>query len=733
MSLKFRRKKIFPFVRQRDLTECGTTCLAIIFKYYGMYNLQHTLRRLAHVSREGTNLQTLSEIAETFGFDSQGYRLSFDLLSTLRLPCIAHYEGNHFVVIYKANKTTVWVANPAYGKDQMSKQDFVTKWNGIVLTLEPTENVFKHKDLKELVREQKESEKNVLRRNYLSLLYPARQVLVEILAVSFILQLFGLALPYFTQNIIDRVLVYQDKKLLYVILISMLGVFVAQVIFTYVRNILLAQFRVNFELHFFSNFFNHFLHLNQSYFDSHKREDLINRFQENLRIRRILSPAVLQPFIDVIFVINFVIVLFFYQKSLASLALGFILLMLVTTILFTPRLRRLENKIFYDNLETMRRFLDTLLGMQTVKLLGLEKLKLWEWKSIYTKGLNRVLTSEQTYARLQSFLRGVYLLSQITIYWLGAQMVFRGDLTIGQYIAFVGIFAVIMMALNNVFSLWSIIAELSVSYSRLNDVFMTSPERTDLLEQHVDIGPLETIELRNLSFRYSENSGNFALKKINLTVNHGEQVAIVGRNGSGKTTLAKLLTKLYSDYTGKILINDVEIKDIHPIFLRRKIALLPQEVYLFAGTIHENIACANRDASIAEVIEAAKLADIHNHIQSLYLGYNHMVSEDNTIFSGGQKRKIAFARLFLSDPEVIILDEAGDGLDIETEQLIMRNLRERFKEKVTISIAHRLQTVRNADRIIVLEKGSIAEVGNHETLLARKGIYYQFMKTYLEP
>jgi ABC-type bacteriocin/lantibiotic exporter with double-glycine peptidase domain len=727
MNIKLLRKKSFPFVKQRDLTECGTTCLAIIFKYYGMYNLQHTLRRLAHVNREGTSLLTLSEIAETFGFNTHGYRLSIDLISDLPLPCIAHYEGNHFVVIYKTNKKSVWIANPASGKDRLSRQDFTRKWNGIVLTLEPTNQVFKQKDLKELIREQREAEKNVLRKHYLSILNPFKQVLAEILAISFILQMLGLALPFFAQNIIDRVLVYQDKKLLTVILLGMLGVFLAQVVFTYVRNILLAQFKVSFELHFFSNFFNHFIHLNQSYFDSHRREDFINRFQENLRIRRILSPAILQSFIDLIFVINLVVVMFFYQKTLATVGLGFVLLMVLMTGLFTPKLRKLENKVFYDNLESMQGFLDTLLGMQTVKLLALEKLRLWEWRNVYTKGLNRVLASEQVYASLQSILRGIFFISQITVYWIGAQMAFKGDLSIGQYIAFIGIFTATMMSFNNILPLWGMVTEISISYSRLNDILMTKPERMDLLELRVDIEQVDKIELKDLCFRYSEDSARYALRDINLTISHGENLAIVGRNGSGKTTLAKLLIKLYQDYTGKI-----ELKNVHPRFLRKKIVLLPQVVYLFSGTIHENISYGNPEASIADVIEAAKLADIHQVIQGLYLGYNHIVSEYSNIFSGGEKLKIAFARLFLSNAEVIILDEASSALDVETESIIMGNVRKHFKGKTIISIAHRLHTARAADRIIVLDRGSIAETGNHRELLDRKGIYHQFVTTYLE-
>lgn len=732
MGFKLRGKRAFPFIRQRDMTECGSTCLAMIFKYYGLYNIQSTLRSMAGVGKAGASLLTLSEIAENFGFKTSGYRLSFNQLSTIKLPCIAHYAGTHFVVVYKAGQDRVWVANPAYGKDTLGRAEFTAKWNGIVLTLEPTEKVFKNQDLEELVKEQKGSEKSILKRYYLSVLYPLKRMIFEILAISFILQILGLALPFFTQSVIDKVLVYQDKRLLLVILLGMLGIFFTQVVFTYVRNILIAQFKVNFELDFFSNFFNHFIHLKQSYFDAYKREDFINRFQENLRIRRMLSPALLQPFIDFIFIFNFVIVLFFYHTLLASIALGFILLLLLITVLNTPKLRRLEDKIFYDNMETLGRFMDTLLGIQTVKLLGIERLKLWEWKNLYTKSLNRVLITERTYARLQSTLRGIYLLSQISVYWIGAHMAFRGDLSIGQYIAFTGIFTAIMVSLNSIFTLWSMLTELSISYSRLNDVFMNEPEKVDWLRQRTDVGPLEKVELKGLSFRYNEHADDYALKEINLTLAAGEHVALVGRNGSGKTTLVKLLTKLYSNYEGKILINGVELRSIYPQHLRKIIAMIPQDVYLFTGTIKENILYGNPDASMEEVIKAARMADIHNFIQGLYLGYNHKINQESSTLSGGQRLKIAFARLFLSNPDLIILDEASSALDLETEAIIMNNLKNHFAGKTIISIAHRLHTVKNSDRIIVLDRGSIIEEGDHTSLVEHDGLYHQFIRTYLD-
>jgi ABC-type bacteriocin/lantibiotic exporter with double-glycine peptidase domain len=730
MSIKKKLPKRFPFIQQRDAAECGSTCLAMIFKYHGLYNIQSTLRDLSAVTREGTSMLALSNIAEAAGFTTAGYRINFDTLSRIPLPCIAHYEGRHFVVIYRASKDRVWIADPAYGKADFTRDAFDAKWNGIVLTLEPTSKVFKNRDLLELVASQKGKERLVSKRFYLSLLYPLKFVVGEVLLLSLFLQLLGLALPFFSQSIIDRVLVYQDKKLLLIITLGMLGICAAQLILAYTRNALLTQFKVRFELVFFTNFFDHFIRLKQSYFDNSRREDFITRFQQHLRFRRILSPGLIQPFIDLLFAFNFMLVLFLYNVPLATIVCVSVLLQTLISIAITPRLRRLESKIFHDDAETLRGFIDTMLGAQSVKLLRLEKIKLWEWSNIYRKSLNRVLEGELTYSRLQAVLKVLSLSSQVAVYWLGALMAFRGELSIGQYVAFIAIFTIITNALNNVFSLWSMLAELSVSYSKLNQVLMAEPECDVTFEQTPERGKCEKIEIKDLSFRYSERSEAFVLKNLNLVMHKGDRIAVVGRNGSGKTTLAKILTQLYKDYEGSIFINDIELRDIHPQAWRAQVSMVPQQVYIFAGTIKENIALAKPNASMADIMEAARLADLHEFIGGLYLGYNHRISEDMFSLSGGQRLKIGFARLFLSNPDVIILDEASSALDVESESRVMLNLNRRFSDKIIISIAHRIHTIKDAHKILVLEDGALIEQGTHAALIEKRGVYHRFVSTY---
>jgi ABC-type bacteriocin/lantibiotic exporter with double-glycine peptidase domain len=731
--MKIRKKRSVPMIKQTSMMECGTTSLAMIFRYYGLYNIKTLLSDLANVSTQGTNLYQLSELAELFGFETDAYQLeSYKNFEELTLPCIAHFEGNHFVVITKVTKEEVFINDPAYGKAKYSHKDFSKKWNGIVLNLRPTKNVFKNKNARELVEEFRSKQKKILKSFYLSILFPFKKILKQILIFSFLLQILALALPIFTQTIIDKVLVYQDKRLLYAIMIGMLAVFICQILFVYVRNVLMSQFKVQLELSFFSKFFQHFIYLTQSFFDMHKREDFINRFQENLKLRKILSPSVLEAMVNFLFAFIYLVVLYLYSPVLALIASFFILVYVILAIRFTPTLQNLENKVFHENLKTMGGFMDSLLGILNVKTLGIEKLRFWSWKSDYQRALNTVLENEMVHIKMISLLKAFYLLSHVFVYWSGAYLAINGTISIGQYVAFITIFSLIMNSMNSVSMLWFMFTELSVTYTRMNDIFLQDPEKYDILKQQTHITNSD-IKIEKFTFKYPENPDQKILIDLNLEIKSGEKIGIIGRNGSGKTTLVKLLIKLYDQYEGAIYIGGNELKSIHPHFLRKKLFLFPQEVFLFDGTIKENIKFSNPDATMEDIVKAAKLADIHGFIKDNYLGYNLRVGENGMNLSGGQILKIGFARLFLANPDIIMLDEASSALDVETEKKIMDNIYEHFKDQTILIIAHRLNTLKKTNRILVLDEGKLAEDGSHEELLNSKGLYYQFMQTYLNP
>lgn len=713
------------------MMECGPTCLAMIFKYYGYYNIQPLISKLAEVTTAGVNLYNLAEVAQQFGFNADAYEMGYEHLFEIKLPCIAHYSGVHFIVIYKVTKDEVWIADPAYGKDKLSKTEFLKKWNGIVLTVEPTPDIFKNKDLEESVQEFLAGRKSLYSKFYRPVLSALKGVIGQILVATAILQLLGLAIPFFTQTIVDAVLVNQNKKLLMVILFGMIATFITQIMIMYVRNILLVHMRVHFELNFFSHFFKHFISLFQDFYDRNKREDFMARFQENITIRQLVNPSVIESVVDLLFILLYVPLLIFYNTKLGLLALIFVLLYATITVIYTPKIRALIYKVFYKNLETLGDFLDTLLGMQSVKLLVIENFKFWQWKNKFKRTLNVVMDGERKSALLHSVQKSIYFMSQVAVFWTGAYMTFNQEITIGQYLAVTSIFIIVLNSLNNLSLVWFNLVELSVSLNRLNDVFLQESENSSVIEK---INDYETfpISLTNLNFKYLKSQPEYVLKDINCTIQKGEHIGIAGRNGSGKTTLVKMLLNLYPGYEGQIKMGGVDLQKINPHVLRKKIFLFPQDIYIFNGAIRENIQYGNLNASLEEVIEAAKLADLHDFIAAQYLGYNYKIGDLGSNLSGGQQLKIGFARLFLSNPDVIILDEASSMLDVESEFKIMKNIKSHFKGKTIISIAHRIQTLKNADRIWVVDQGQIAEEGTHHELMSRaEGIYANFMKTYV--
>jgi ABC-type bacteriocin/lantibiotic exporter with double-glycine peptidase domain len=726
-----RRSKSFPFIKQSGMMECGPACLAMIFKSYGYYNITGLISQMTETTTEGTSLFHLGEVAEQFGFHTEAYEMTFDNFKDVSLPAIIHWEGNHFMVVYKVSPTHVWIANPAYGKDKMTREEFVSNWNGIILTVEPTPEIFKNKDLEDAVQEYRKRRKGIYGNFYRPALIALRPVIMRILLATALLQVLGLAVPFFMQSIVDHALVNQNHRLLMVILWGMLAVFLMQALFLYVRNILLVHFRANFEMDFFSRFFRHFTSLKQAYYDANKREDFMYRFQENIKLRQLVNPGVIESIVDLAFVMIYIPVLILYNIKLGLIALTFVAIYLVMSAWFTPRIISLVQKVYYRNVETLGAFLDTLLGMQTVKLLSVENHMFTQWKNKYRRALNISIDAEKKGIVLHTLQRSIYYISHIVVLWVGAYMTLRQEITIGQYLAITAIFLVVINSLNSLSAIFYNLTELTVSLQRLNDVLVQKTEEKGLLDK-VHSFPNSTIELRDVSFSYHPMQGDQVLHKINLVIKKGEHIGIAGRNGSGKTTLAKLLLYLYPQYEGDIRIGGLNIRDVNVSALRKKIFLFPQEVYLFNATILENIRFGNMNATTEDIIKAAELADLHEFIHQLHLGYNYKIGDIGASLSGGQRLKIGFARLFLSHPDVIILDEASSMLDVETERRIMMNVKKHFTEATIISIAHRMNTLRAADRIFVMEQGTIAEEGPHEKLMeVEDGIYAGFMKTYV--
>jgi ATP-binding cassette subfamily B protein len=565
---------------------------------------------------------------------------------------------------------------------------------------------------------------------------PFRRQIFEVLAATVVLLLAGLALPFFTQAIVDRVLVYEDHDLLRVILVGMIAVLGIEIALGYFRGLIIAQIQAEFERDYFGRFFEHFLYLRQSFFDRHLRQDLVQRFEEIHRLRQVISPETIESALSVLLIIVYGGVLFLYNVLLGATAVLFVALYAGVTALFVPRLRHLQDRAFDARKVSLGGFLDALDGQETVRSLGIEKLKLRNWKGKLIRTLNRVLDASKLEIVLSTAHSAMGSSGQMAIYWGGAFLAVNQELSVGEYIAFTAIFLRMMGSVQSVASLSGLWARLSVAIDRVNDVLLEPRERRDV---GLLMGAWEPgdVEFRGVSFAYESEPETPVLVKIDLTIRSGEKIGVVGRNGSGKTTLVKLLHGFYDSFDGEILVGGRSILQIHPARLREEIFLLSQTFHLFEGTIRENIAYGRPEATLEEVTWAAEQADALGFVNGLLFGLNHKLVPKGANISSGQRLKIAFARLFLARPRIIVLDEASSALDVETEERILANLHRSFPEATVISIAHRLNTLKDSDRIVVLDQGAnekgctIVESGTHKQLMNYGGVYSSFVRTYL--
>ncbi|MFN8354442.1 MAG: peptidase domain-containing ABC transporter [Spirosomataceae bacterium] len=723
----------FPHIEQGAMMDCGPTSLAIIFKHYGVSDVKHLLTQLSEVTQEGTSLYTLMEVSENYGFKAEGYELDYEYLQQIQLPCIAHYEGQHFVVVYEATDQYVRVSDPAFGKAKYSKEEFTNKWSGIVLELQATEKFYQNLELEAAGKQHKAKTKSIFQQVYLPILKENKRVLVEIMLFSLLLEIVGLVLPLFTQTMLDDVLVNQNRKLMLGLLVGLGLVFVVQVVLTYTRSMLMVHYRFRFEVDFMTQFFDRLISLKQKYYDNRKREEFMARFQEGIGIRQLTNPMIIQNFLDIIFMMIYFPVLFAFNGSLGFIALSCFVAYCITTLYFIPVVKHLRSKVYHKNQASLGGFLDTLLGIKTVKLLSLEKYKLVRWKHLHRESINSVMQDEQKQILINSMQRLIFIFSQISVFWVGAYQVFTGELSIGQYMAFSSIFMTLMNSVNSVSMLWMMVTQLTVSFEKVNEIFFEEREITNFREK-INAFSGNVVRFENVSFRYNQRTEQYQLKNVSCEIRKGERIGVVGRNGAGKSTFVKLLVGLYPEYEGRITCDNVELREINPKVLRQHVHMFPQDTYVFNDTIKENIRCANLSASTEQIVEAAQLADLHNFVKNTHLGYNQMVGSFGSNLSGGQVLKIGFARLFVSglNPDIIILDEASSALDVETERKILDNIYRIYEGKTIISIAHRLNTLKKADRILVFDDGMISEQGTHQELVNQQGIYYDFMKTYID-
>ncbi|WP_019500397.1 peptidase domain-containing ABC transporter [Pseudanabaena sp. PCC 6802] len=702
----------YPFMAQQSTADCGAACLTMVGVYWGKKLSMNRLRDLANVDRNGASLRGLASAAESIGFSTRPVKTGLTKLAEQTLPAIVHWEGKHYIVVFEIARKHVVVADPAIGQRTLSHAAFKAGWTGYALLLQPTA----------FLKETPEASQPMWQ--FLNLVKPHWLVLLEVFVASLLIQIFGLITPLFTQLILDRVVVQRSALTLTAVGLGLLLFGLFRVAMTGLRQYLLDHTANRVDLSLIIGFIKHTFQLPLSFFESRYVGDIISRVQENHKIQRFLTGEALSISLDLLTVFVYVGLMFWYSWKMALLALVVVPPFILLALIATPFLQRVSREIFNASATESSYLIQSLTGVQTVKAMAIEQNVRWRWEELFRNSIKTNFSGQIIGNTLQIFSATIETVATTGLLWFGAWLVIQNELTIGQLVAFNMLLGNVINPFRRLTVLWNQLQEVVIAVERINDVLEAQPEE-DLQQPRLALPEIQGhIRFDNVTFRYHPESDVNTLENINFTVKPGQTVALVGRSGSGKTTLSRLLLGLYLPTEGKILIDGCDIASLNLRSLRQQVGVVDQDTFLFGGTIRENISTSHPGASLEEIVEAAKLAGAHSFIEELPMGYETQIGEGGGMLSGGQRQRLAIARALLSNPPLLVLDEATSHLDAESERIIQTNLNSILHNRTTFVIAHRLSTVRNADLILVLDRGVIVESGTHDELMAKRGKYF---------
>ena len=705
--------RAYPHFSGLGPIEGSLACIRMLAQHYQLPLRQDVVRRVLTEQIERTGQPTLplmGAVSEMIGLRAQLLKAPAHRFGYLEPPALIAWQDS-FAVVFETNSHTLVLGIPNEGIRRLSVNTFEELWGseGEVLQLRRTEHTPTQKF-------------------GLSWFWPSiqkyRVALIEVLVASLFVQLFQLANPLIVQQIIDKVIVQNGFETLNVLGALLVAVAIFEAILTSLRTYLFVDTTNRIDLSLGSEIIDHLLRLPLRYFERRPVGELSSRIAELENIRRFLTGTALTVVLDAIFSVIYILVMFVYSWLLALVALVTIPLFVALTVLVSPILRAQLRRRAERNAETQSHLVEVLTGIQTVKAQNIELKSRWTWQERYSKyvaeGFRNVITSTAA-GSLSNFLNQ---LSGLLVLWVGAYLVLQGQLTLGQLIAFRIIAGYVTSPLLRLAQLWQNFQETALSLERLSDIIDNPREAEDSDRRNIPMPVIDgKVRFEDLSFRF-RNDGPLQLVNVDLEIQAGTFVGIVGQSGSGKSTLMKLLPRLYNPLSGRILIDDYDIAKVELYSLRRQIGIVPQDSLLFEGSVQDNISLTNPEASSDEIIAAARVACAHDFIMELPAGYNSPVGERGGNLSGGQRQRIAIARTILQNPRMLVMDEATSALDPDTERQVSQNLKQAFAGRTVFYITHRLNTIRHADKILMMDKGAVVESGTHEQLMALKGRYY---------
>lgn len=722
----------FPSYIQTDTMTCGPTCLRMIAEHYGKKMSLATIVNLVETTREGTTLLGISQTAEKIGFRSLGIKASLShLMESVSLPSIAHWNQGHFVVIYKIRKNIFYIADPLYGLLTYTKEEFVRHWigsklqQGILLQLEITPTFY----VKEAVTE--DSRKKSLKLLIVYLLRYKRlitQLFIGLMAGS-ILQLI---VPLLTQSLIDVGINNRDINFIYLILFAQLMLFIGRSSIDIMRNYIFLHMSSRINISLVSDFVAKLMRLPISYFDTKMTGDIMQRINDNKRIESFFTNSSLSTLFSLFNFFVFSVIVAIYSLSIFYVFLVGSALYFSWILFFLKRRADLDFKKFKQNSQAQSKIIELINGMTEIKLHNAERQMRWQWEDIQIKSFKLNLKGLSLSTTQNTGSSVINELKNIIIIFLSAKQVLDGQITLGMMLSIsyiVGQLNAPVFEIVNFVQRWQ---DAKLSLDRLGEIYDRDDEEPTIKSKSSKIEQNSSIVLRNVSFKYIGVGNPFVLENLNFSIPAKRITAIVGVSGSGKTTLMKLLLKFYDPTSGNINLNETALNDIFATTWRDQCGVVMQEGFIFNDTIAKNIAVGVDEINDFKLQHAANMANISEFIETLPLKFNTKIGMEGLGISTGQKQRILIARAVYKDPEYIFFDEATSSLDANNEKMIMKHLTHFFKKKTVVVIAHRLSTVKNADQIIVLDKGKVIEIGNHNQLVKHRGAYFELVKNQLE-
>lgn len=693
-KLEFWHRKKLPILMQAEAAECGLTCLAMIASYHGNQIDLVSIRQQFRLSMYGATLHDLIQFSEHLKLSPRPLKVELENLTNLQTPCILHWNLNHFVVLQSANSKSLVIHDPANGKKRISKQEASKCFTGIVLELTPAKGFQK-----------KNSKAKLKFSDFWSKITGLKKSLALMLSLSLVLQVFVLASPYYMQLVIDDVILTADTSLLSLLAIGFFLVLIFEIATSSLRGFTLLHFNNLMNVQLAANLFHHLIRLPMQYFEKRHMGDIVSRFGSLQYIRQLLTTGITETLIDGFMAIITLSMIFFYSVKLSLVVVSAVIIYAVIRIVTYRPLHEISEQEIVAKAEETSNFMETIRGIQTIKLFGFEPKRESQWQNRYTNAINQSIRLGNFSLGFSAINRFIFGIENILIIYLAAHLIISGGFSAGMLFAFISYKQQFMGTISNLIEKLIQFKMLSLHFERIADIALTKKEvsQSSQVKQHSITGK---ITCKNISYRYSDATPK-VINELSLEINAGDSIAITGSSGCGKSTLLKLLLGLDTPQEGEIKIDDVPITQIGLKQYRQQIAAVMQNDELLSGSIAENIAFFETPVDSNKLIECAKLAAIHQDINKMPMGYESLVGEMGTSLSGGQKQRILLARAIYKKPKILFMDEATSHLDIHLESKINESIK---KLKITrIIIAHRKETIASADREFCLDDNNLLQ------------------------